>query len=126
MVVSNIKQFNAQMDAFFKTLVPAQVALFIAKISFELLTRLVEKTPVDLGRAEGAWQLTVDEVTDAEVLGGDVLGDAASKLGAITPNSVVYLSNNVPYIIYLERGSSKQAPQGMIGPSINEIRQVFP
>ena len=126
MTTSNIRQFNREMDEFVTTLAPALVASFIAKVSFELLYRIVQKTPIDTGRARGAWQMTVVEVNEEEFLGGDGLQNAMGVLPAIKGSSIVYLSNNVPYIIYLEKGSSKQAPEGMIEPSLSEVRQIFP
>jgi len=124
---SELKAFNKEVNDFVHTLVPQKVVQFIAKISFELLTRIVEKTPVKTGRAQGGWQMTVDEVNSEEWLGSDPLNSAMGTLSSIGPTSVVYLNNNVPYIMFLEAGSSSQAAPGeMIQQSVNEVRQVFP
>ena len=75
-------------------------------IAFEFFSRVIQGTPVDTGRAKGNWGL-VDSVPDASV---------DNPIVQVTKGSikVIYLYNNLPYIIELEMGSSKQAPAGFI------------
>ncbi len=78
----------------------------------------VTTTPVDTGRARANWIASV-----LEPAGGtkepDKSGSAALEQGAAVVGSyqlelgTIYLTNNVPYIVPLEEGHSRQAPQGM-------------
>lgn len=69
---------------------------FISEIADDILEVARQKTPIDEGRARAGWR--------RESRGSDV--------------AVV---NRVPYIDLLERGRSKQAPKGILGPTLREI-----
>jgi len=58
----------------------------------------VKNTPIDKGRARRGWRLE----------------------GAFQEKRIV---NRVPYIDVLEKGHSKQAPRGILGPTLREISQ---
>lgn len=68
----------------------------ITQISMDVLATVKKYTPIKEGRARQGWRM------------------ARSSKG----NSIV---NRVPYIGRLEEGSSTQAPNGMIEPTIKEI-----
>ena len=122
-------QFNAALERFAKKVVPEQVVLLQKKVAFQVLTGVVLKTPVDTGRARGGWQLDVGAVSGAperlDKDGSAIFADAARKLGALRFGERVAISNNVTYIIYLENGSSDQAPQGMVAITLDEVRSQF-
>jgi len=83
----------------------------------EVFKNIILMTPVDTGRARGNWQCTIG----APFVGQDDSGDV-SKMHGIVPRragSVVYLTNNVPYIGRLEYDAhSRQAPNGMVRVSV--------
>jgi hypothetical protein len=54
------------------------------------------KTPVDTGRARDGWKMEID-------------------------GEEYRVFNEVPYIGFLEAGSSKQAPQGMVALTLSEL-----
>lgn len=92
---------------------------------------MVQKTPVDTGRARGNWQISVGQDNTGEVSRDDkrpqgskpsFLSEEASKLSACKGDDTIYISNNLPYIKNLEYGSSKQAPNGMVGLTMTNIR----
>lgn len=81
-----------------------------------LATNVITETPFDTTAAQGNWQASVGEPktsildrkgVDAAI--ADVMANVPDEAG-----SVVYLSNNLPYIQKLEYGHSDQAPQGMV------------
>lgn len=122
--------FNKALVRFAKTVVPERVVVLQKKVAFQVLTGVVLKTPVDTGRARGGWQLDVGAVGSAPTDrldrdGAAVFADAAKKLGAIKFGQRVAISNNVHYIIYLENGSSDQAPRGMVAITLDEVRSQF-
>lgn len=139
-LATNVREFNQAVTRFEKTLVPEQVALLHKKIALEALRRVVLKTPVDTGRARGNWQTTIDSPAEGEVRGRwKKTGRRSKQVGQSTevmkgaqiiatarPFSTIFLTNNVPYIVRLENGWSKQAPKGMVSTTVEELRAMFP
>lgn len=123
---SNLAQFNRELDAFAKK-VPEQATIIQKKVVLEALRRLVMRTPVDTGRARGNWQVTIAEPAEGQLEVNDKEGDTtiSKGLAALTglPDAqVIWISNNVDYIELLEHGSSKQAPEGMLAITVEELR----
>lgn len=75
-------------------------------------------TPVDTGQAAGNWETSINAPVSSWTQGGSSAIEAISKakaaLAALGPGQTVYISNNVPYIVELNQGSSKQAPAGFV------------
>jgi hypothetical protein len=98
----------------------------VRKISLDVLNRVVKRTPVDTGRARANWQTTVGQPATSEVDRSDPAGTATVTQGISTVNgwdinsSALFLTNNVPYIGVLERGSSEQSPSGMVAVTLAE------
>ncbi len=134
--------FGASIDRF-AAKVGVSLDVAIRRVALEVYNLVTLKTPVDTGRARASWNLTRGQV-DLSVVpdpGNTKLGSAfiearhaeyIAKLGSakliaagggisaylIEP---IYITNNLPYVIYLESGSSKQAPQGMVAITVEEI-----
>ncbi len=68
----------------------------VTKIAEDTKSVAVQKTPIDQGQARRGWRL-----------------ESSFKMKKIV--------NRVPYIDLLEKGRSKQAPNGILGPTIREI-----
>ena len=68
----------------------------ITKIAEDTKSVAVSKTPIDQGQARRGWRL-----------------ETSFRMKKIV--------NRVPYIDLLEKGRSKQAPRGILGPTIREI-----
>lgn len=111
--------------------------VIVRKLAFDGLRGVVLRSPVDTGRFRGNWNLGVER-PDFTARGGIVAtakdgtpqrnlsqrsrsrrGNVATaeglqrgqeKLAAVNRHSKVYITNNLPYAIPLERGHSKQAP----------------
>jgi hypothetical protein len=120
------KEFNAAIDEYVEEILPEQFVTFHRWVAMELLRRVVMKTPVDTGRARGNWQITIDTPADGETdvadrRGGRTVDAEGAKLGRVYFGCVVWLTNNVAYIISLEGGWSDQAPAGMLALSLQEI-----
>lgn len=81
----------------------------------EAFSRTVYRTPVKTGYARNGW-LYGEDVTDR-------IGDTPLRMNAsMVPKAggQVFLYNNVDYIQYLEKGTSAQAPHGMVSVTVNE------
>ena len=84
-----------------------QVMSETARLAQQVFTEVRKNTPVDTGRAKQGWRKRVDRET-------------------------FEVSNAVPYVPILDKGrhmtprgmrGSKQAPRGIIGPSLDNIKR---
>jgi len=123
---TNLRAFNRELTTLAKRLPAESVKVLQRKIVLEALSRIVLKTPVDTGRARGNWQTTVNTSPDDEKLSSDPVADGLGAIAKVPDFAIVYITNNVPYIVYLESGTvSKQAPQGMVAITVEELRGMF-
>ena len=119
--------FDEALAAFGDKLLPAQVTALTAKVTLELLDRVVAKTPVDKGIARANWNVGIGkaDLSTADDDGRDPIAAGEAVLKKLPSYSPVVVSNNMQYIGALERGHSKQAPKGMLGSAIDEVAAIF-
>lgn len=137
MQLDNVKQFNREISRFAKKLVPEKVKLLQKRIVLDILHRIIEKTPIDTGRAGFNWQVTIGTKASGTIdisgegssgakrreISKEVMAKCRKALAKLKPFDIVYITNNVNYIVYLEGGSSKQAAHGMVAVTLEEIMQ---
>ena len=129
-MISNLAEFNREVSQFARS-IPEKVTELQRKIVLEALGRIVQKTPVDTGRARGNWQVTFEAasqqvLTDTDPQGSATVEKALAILAGLPAFSVVHITNNLDYILFLEEGSSSQAPQGMVAVTVQELMEMFP
>ncbi|WP_148716489.1 HK97 gp10 family phage protein [Chitinolyticbacter meiyuanensis] len=101
------------------------------EIGLVLFSSAIRKTPVDTGRARGNWQvgftMAQGATTREDKAGALAINDVMSLLkpGIFKQDNQVWLTNNLPYILKLEYGSSKQSPQGMVRLSFEEMEPAI-
>lgn len=144
--VKNLEEFKLDLGEFLSKQVPEAHLALQKKIALDLLRKIVLRTPVgnpDLwknkrapkgyvgGRARAAWQVSLDvEPGDAAPvkLSPDASGNSSitdgtvAILGLDKPYGVIWIFNNLPYIVRLENGWSRQAPSGMVQLSVQEMQ----
>jgi len=105
-----------------------KVLLVQKKIAFDILSGIVNMTPVDTGRARGNWFVTLAaphvgmDWEKKDVAGGGVISDGSQTIQSLQNYGAIYLTNNLPYIVALEKGHSKQAtPGAMVQLSIDRV-----
>jgi hypothetical protein len=114
--------------------------LFGRKIALELFRRVIYKTPVDSGRARANWQVTIGSAASGTVEIDDTNGSATMTRATAASRGfragdIIYLTNNLPYIMKLEEGGypdgpktvggfSRQAPAGMVALTVQEFAIV--
>ncbi len=126
---SNLVEFNRELAQFAKS-VPEMATVMQKKIVLEALRRLVMRTPVDTGRARGNWQVTIDQPAESQLDVTDPDGDPTihkgmAVLAGLPDATVVWISNNVDYIEFLEQGGSQKSPEGMLAVTVAELREMF-
>jgi hypothetical protein len=93
---------------------------------FELSRDIIERTPVDTGRAKSNWQASLGDF----VRGTVGIKDPLPKVAAITKlakgDETLCLVNNLHYIMALEEGhSQRQAPYGMVGLAVGNAEAAL-
>ncbi len=126
--MADLATFNRQLDRFLEQ-TGIDFVTFQKKVSFDIFRGVVQKTPVDTGWAQNNWNISVGSVDltvtpKPEGSGSPGGFDALRKMEDVDIDRVgeiVYISNNLGYITYLEQGSSDRAPNGMVRVTVAEV-----
>ena len=122
MKFENLGQFNAKLRKWSGVLVPEHFDRVMTKIAADVLTGAIDLTPVETGRARGGWQLDVGHISESALGEPDSGGGATMERGMSRlrrasrglAGKIIYIYNNVEYIVYLEFGTDKMAPFAML------------
>lgn len=124
----SLRAFNASLNRFMES-VPEQANLVKRKVALQVLEGVVDRTPVDTGRARGAWQVELNGpaagVRDLDANGGSTITAGAARIEGAEPGDDIHVTNNVPYIRRLEHGHSRQAPGGMVEATLADVGGQF-
>lgn len=102
----------------------------VTQLALDIVANLVAApseggTPVDTGWARANWQPSIGKRAEAAVGSPDSVTGAAQSAGLsallawkLSSGAKIYITNNVPYIGRLNRGSSQQAPAGFVQAAI--------
>jgi hypothetical protein len=113
----NLREFGTRMRVIARG-VRDETQKIVRKAALVCDQVAVMATPVDTGRARANWIASIiapaDGIKDPDKSGGAALEQGAAVIGSYNIDfGSIYLTNNVPYIVPLENGHSRQAPQGM-------------
>lgn len=128
-----------------------EMRALIASFVLDGFGRLVQSTPKDTGRAQAGWQIGTEESVlnvvppviqrpkdqkhkkkSGKKKAGDkallpeyaaMIREAVPSTVSLTKADVIYIVNNVEYIMMLEAGWSKQAPRGFIGNFLTTLKR---
>lgn len=105
----------------------AKAEAIVRAAALDMFGSIVQRTPVDTGRARGNWQLTIGQPAAGtrdriDPQGALAAATALGGLASFRPGASIFIVNNLPYIIRLEYGSSGQAPGGMVRITAREWR----
>ena len=120
--------FADQVKAFEKDAL-RKMNLAVRKISLEIFSRVILKSPVDTGRFRGNWQVAIGSIPSGTLELDDKTGTATvskadAKLFSAKAGDTIYLANNLPYAVRLEEGYSQQAPAGMVALTVQEFAAI--
>ena len=139
----SLGEFARKIDLVADKTIPSEVTRVIRKIALAIDQVTVLATPVDTGRARANWIVTVrgpstgsgvQPSTNGE-RGSEARGAANAQRSLNAGSTVIsqyddekhagiFITNNLPYIEFLEEGSSAQAPEGMLKQGLNAGLQV--
>jgi hypothetical protein len=112
-------------------------------LALDLFARLSKATPVRTGVARAGWHLTKNEIDpsypaprrgqvgrrDAQgrflAGGGRLPPPRIGALGAVNVGDILWITNNVPYILDLNDGTSDQAPKNFVQMAIAETETFY-
>lgn len=107
----------------------------IQKTAFDIYASVVSKTPVDSGRARGAWNVALGSKDTSTGRIDDLpFGEEPNENSKALANSVllnfksgtINITNALPYIQRLEDGYSQQSPpNAMVGLTVLEFKSIF-
>ena len=110
----------------FKVISETECSRFVHAVVRETGRRLIERSPIDTGKFVSNWRYglespdtTVTEETSIRTLNN------LSEMPARAIGFIHYITNSVHYGPYLEAGSSKQAPRGMVELTAMEADTIF-
>lgn len=119
---TNVAEFELQLSKFAKS-IDVEVEKVVRKVAFDVFRGVVSRTPVDTGWARASWNIsfgTADLSVPSKPAGGETAAKALngvqeSKLNtAMAKFPVVWITNNLNYIQFLEAGHSKQSGKGFM------------
>lgn len=118
--------FAGQLDAF-AAKTKLSMDLIVRKVTLDLGTALIQKSPVRSGRFKNNWQAGTGAVNLDVGAANDPSGTAAvTRLAAVVATAkaggVIYVTNSLPYAVRLEYGWSSQAPGGMVRTTTAEFK----
>jgi|TARA_R110002072_G_scaffold61035_1_gene154245 hypothetical protein len=124
------KDFKLQLNAEYKAKSEEILEVF-AHVQNDALIGLVMKAPVDTGRFRSNMSVSIS-TPDLTTLpkttikgASQVISEGQNKIYSNKRAVKVYIQNNLPYAMRLENGWSKQAPQGMIAITLNELEHKY-
>lgn len=117
---ANIRRFEFDLEEFAKELNIA-VKTVVVKIALDLHSKVSFRTPVDTGRARASWDVKEGSPSEFVPPPGNYGGPKPVGAGGLKGEEVIFVTSAVHYVEFLENGSSKQAPAGMVDISIAEI-----
>jgi hypothetical protein len=131
-IARNAAEFSRQLSQL-SHYVDGNIERVIRKACIDLYRRIVERTPIYTGLAKISWGLSTTgyapeygedfEPTYNEIL--NIVERNVRDFRFTVNDNMVTIVNNLEYIEYLESGSSRQAPTGMVAISLAEFNAHF-
>lgn len=118
---TNLDLFVKRMDS-----LSTRVLVNEVKIKQQLAERVVEvvatSTPVLTGQAAGNWTTRLNQPAsdwdEGPSAASNSIATAKAALAGLQPGQTIYITNNVPYIVKLNKNYSPQAPSQYVEMSV--------
>ena len=136
------QQFGRELDAWAKQ-VDLDHSELTVRFALLIAGKIVARTPYLTGRARASWNVSLDKANRkterkgrkypeyenpavaSQLIHKEALGTMqhyASLVGAKPP---IFIVNRLRYVPFLERGSSRKAPSGMVAITLAEVESNF-
>jgi hypothetical protein len=122
----DIRGFQSFTQEAVKNLDADQQLKVLRALALTFVGKVVPRTPVDTGQARGGWSAMGGTSVLAKGPGA-ALGRQQSDYKESTAGgqASIEITNGVPHIVYLELGSSQQAPSGFVRLTLREMVPAF-
>lgn len=134
------RSFAQQMQDFIDNKVERPSREVVASAGIQIFTSVIQRTPVDTGRARGNWNAslnTLDGSVSESKAEDQAIESVNKRASELELGDSFSLSNGLPYIRKLEYGGypqpgtdktvngfSAQAPAGMVGVTVTEFKRA--
>lgn len=126
--------------AAFAAKAPQRAKQVVDKVSIDLLTKIVLRTPVGNpslwkssppagyvgGRLRGNWNTGIGSIDSTDQrpakAGAAPIARGRATVRTREPEADIYITNSLPYAIRVENGYSTQAPAGMVRVTVTEFQ----
>lgn len=112
-----MSKFRDDLRNAFQKKVIGSIEKTVRAVVLILDSQLVNRTPVDTGRARSNWIPSLNAPSALKVEPNQKI-DVSSVLATYKVKDTVFISNNLPYIRRLNEGYSKQAPAGFVDDAV--------
>ncbi len=107
-----------ELFAAYERALPKERREYVADLSREILWEIAERTPVDTGRCQRAWRASAEMIGS----GGGALTNESDVVGTeMLQQSQIEATNGVEYVNYLEYGTHRQSPVGMVRRTLRDV-----
>jgi|SRR6185369_2949181 len=136
MTIANLANFKMDLKRFYEVVTPKNHLRLQVNLAKRLHQLIVVRNsnmpnhPVDTGWARANWAMSIGSPGKGVI--GSYPGkgvranlptfNIASVLAQAKPFGIIWVYNNVPYILALEDGHSTQAPNGMVEGALNDLQ----
>ena len=104
-----------------------EIEQVVRKTAIDLTTSIIKGTPRDTSRAASNWFVSFENSTDKTTKDTNptkAIADATTTIATNKIGKYIYIQNNLPYIVKLEYGYSKQSPNGMVRRNIARFSKI--
>lgn len=129
---ANIEKFRRFSREMVRGMDTRSAELVTRRLALDATNRVIQRTPVDQGRARASWSpiMTANhkpvEINGPDVTAGAIrqgVGEGEFKQQRTPTGFGIVVTSGVPYIRRLEYGYSEQSPSGMVRISLFELMQ---
>jgi len=116
---ANVRKFQSDLEAFAEK-IDTDIGVVVTKLALDAWAGITERTPVDTGRARASWTIKESEPSDF-IPDKGASEQPTEPVAQFDGTDSVFITSALDYVRYLEDGSSKQAPAGMIEVTLAEL-----
>ena len=98
----------------------------LRKVVLDLDTKVIERTPVDTGRARANWHPNIGSEPVSAEGAGDAVAAVAAMLPQLKVGDTAWISNNLPYAPVLEYGLYPNPPKSGTGKTVDGFSTQAP
>lgn len=127
--------FAEKVNVFLSKIVPEKVDAKIRRIAMACYSQVITASPVDEGTFRANWKIAFgkinrefdDSLDDHNTSFAQQTSQALAMIGSQQNviGTSIFICNSAPYAVRLEHGYSRQAPAGIIGPAVRNIKAAI-